>query len=274
LPLALDPRRRRPPGASAAGDPMIRWPGRLAEYREKDAGRGDRREEHQADREKEAFRDARDPPRVATGARAATCPEALQAGLVEPALAIRAEAGVRQKGQAAAVAARRLRAVVALKVGLGSHPAGSFSSSVPRRRDRPARIHPEGCGATAWEPREPGRRGRSGRRRPLAEKALRCVPSGPGGGLLRLVLEHREGRPGRVLVGGLAAVDALLRAEGVDLGDLRLNLHQLALHGGDLRAKLALRHLAGADQLVGALAELLERGAVLALQQPTLALQA
>ena len=59
------------------------------------------------------------------GARAALGEQARKAALVEPALAVRTELGLRKEGEPAAVARGGFRPVMSLKIGLGSHAGNS-----------------------------------------------------------------------------------------------------------------------------------------------------
>ena len=204
--------------------------------------------------------------------------EARQAALVEPALAVGAEARLGEQGKPAPVARGRLRAVMSLKIGLGSHAGRPPLRCVPERRDPARQAEAYTRSGPFNTPREPGATGRFRSRPAPCRRSARRPPSRAPDRRGRVPADHREGGPGGV--GGPVRSRSssspllLVAAQRLDLGDLGLDLHELRLDRPDLGGERLLGELSGAHQLVGALAQLLQRGPVLALQQAALALDA
>lgn len=111
----------------------------------------------------------------------------VEAGEVGPAVAERAERGLRRRLDAAEVAAHAATVPPALAGVIGGAVGGAAAAA--KARDRPA--GGRGAGAAGW-PRPPGRAGRAGRvaavagsgRRPRAGVKRALTPAGQGGGTM------------------------------------------------------------------------------------------
>src|SRR5262245_22235451 len=131
-----------------------------------------------------------------------------------------------------------------------------------------ARIHTDrGCATWPGGLAAAGSRTRLEGRSVVLEEAIGGLPAGSGARASRVPRHHRERHVGGIrglLVGG---------PDGLDLGALGVDLHELALDRRELGPEQRVVDLAGADELVRALPQLLERRPVLALEDAPLAFE-